>query len=428
MEPVEGERESLRVGGVVLDPGGHRVWAGTWHPLTPTELRILRCLMEVPGSVCSPGELVRRVWGYEESGCLLPPLRWHVRNLRRKVERDPAQPRVLLNLPWKGYLFDPEGAEAWRTEDPGAEEDSCRVPGPEPCRGSPSGLVRWEYLPRGERLRLDEGYRRLLGIPGEGELELPLEAYLRCHVVPEDREKVADLLRRPPGEGERERHQEGLFGLLTARGESLSLATWVWTSWSRGRRLLRAYGVSQPFLVGLPGRGEGVRRALEILAEAGCASVGDLPEPLVWEVWEAVGRSLGASGGLWLELFPDGEMVLVHHWGGISVSPEEWTFSVDPDSPWMGRLRRGELVTCNVFGGPRPASDLMRRFQGRACAALPLPRPEGGEIRGCLVLVWAQGERLWDPEELALLRLLGGWAGRLGSLSPRRPRPEPIRP
>ena len=156
MEPVEGEREreSLRVGGVVLDLRGHRVWAGTWHPLTPTELRILRCLMEVPGSVCSPGELVRRVWGYEESGCLLPPLRWHVRNLRRKVERDPAQPRVLLNLPWKGYLFDPEGAEAWRTEDPGAEEDSCRVPGPEPCRGSPSGLVRWEYLPRGERLRL----------------------------------------------------------------------------------------------------------------------------------------------------------------------------------------------------------------------------------------------------------------------------------
>ena len=96
----------------------------------------------------------------------------------------------------------------------------------------------------------------------------------------------------------------------------------------------------------------------------------------------------------------------------------------------LGALRRGEPVILDSFGGPRPSSSLGRRFTGdgnRASLALPIPS-SAKAVRGFFLLAWEGGERVWDESERAVLRLLAGWAGRMGSLSPRRPRPEPIRP
>ena len=60
--------------------------------LTPTEWGILVALATVPGRVYSRLELINRVRGYEFEG-YERTVDSHVKNLRRKIESDPADPR-----------------------------------------------------------------------------------------------------------------------------------------------------------------------------------------------------------------------------------------------------------------------------------------------------------------------------------------------
>ena len=36
-------------------------------------------------------------------------LRVHIRQLRKKLEADPSNPRYLVTEPWVGYRFNPQG-------------------------------------------------------------------------------------------------------------------------------------------------------------------------------------------------------------------------------------------------------------------------------------------------------------------------------
>ena len=437
MESSMEEARELRVGELVLDGRGQRVWAGAWHVLTPTEYRILRCLMESPGTICSAEELARRVWGYEGPGCLPPPpLRWHVRNLRRKVEPDPESPRVLRNLPWRGYLIDPEGATGWG-KGPPEERETWRVPRalpplPERERGARPPLARWAFRPRRGTLWLDGEYRRLLELPGEGELEMDLGGFLERHVCPEDRAGAWGFLSLPQGEG-KEGYREGEYRLVTAEENLVRLSHWAWTRWSAGGRLVQAYGASQLLVRGEASEGQdgvSVRDALAILAEVGGRFPARGGPELVGRVFQAMGCCMGASSGLWLDFLPGSRMRVRSHWWNLSLLPAEALLFVSPHVPWLRSLRRGEPVILDSFGGPRPSSSLGRRFTGdgnRASLALPIPS-SAKAVRGFFLLAWEGGERIWDESERAVLRLLAGWAGRMGSLSPRRPRPESIHP
>ena len=60
--------------------------------LTPTEWGILGTLATVPGRVYSRFELINKVRGYEFEG-YERTVDSHVKNLRRKIEEDPANPR-----------------------------------------------------------------------------------------------------------------------------------------------------------------------------------------------------------------------------------------------------------------------------------------------------------------------------------------------
>ena len=70
--------------------------------LTPTEYDILRMLVQHAGKVVTHRQLLRDVWGaaYENETHLL---RVNVSTLRRKLERDPTQPRHLITEPGVGY-------------------------------------------------------------------------------------------------------------------------------------------------------------------------------------------------------------------------------------------------------------------------------------------------------------------------------------
>lgn len=88
-----------------VDVVRHRVVrAGELVDLTPTEFAILATLMRSPGRVLSARQIVAAVWGeeyMEETGYI----RRYVWHLRRKLERDPHQPRYVLNERGIGYVF-----------------------------------------------------------------------------------------------------------------------------------------------------------------------------------------------------------------------------------------------------------------------------------------------------------------------------------
>jgi DNA-binding response OmpR family regulator len=93
----------LHVGSLVLDRTTHRVTvSGRPVDLTPTEFGILEVLMTTPGRVFSRAELLETVQGiafeaYERTVDV------HIKNLRRKVEPDPAHPRYVLTVRGVGY-------------------------------------------------------------------------------------------------------------------------------------------------------------------------------------------------------------------------------------------------------------------------------------------------------------------------------------
>jgi DNA-binding response OmpR family regulator len=91
-------------GGELLidEPRRSATLRGVQAALTPTEWGILVALATVPGRVYSRFELINRVRGYEFEG-YERTVDSHVKNLRRKIEDDPANPRIIQTVLGGGY-------------------------------------------------------------------------------------------------------------------------------------------------------------------------------------------------------------------------------------------------------------------------------------------------------------------------------------
>ena len=72
--------------------------------LTPKEFKLLETLIKQPGRAFSRLELLEQVFGYEYEG-LERTVDVHVMNVRKKIERDPAQPNYILTVYGIGYKF-----------------------------------------------------------------------------------------------------------------------------------------------------------------------------------------------------------------------------------------------------------------------------------------------------------------------------------
>ncbi len=70
--------------------------------LTPNEYGLLRVLVTHAGKVLTHRYLLREVWG-AEYGDELHMLHVNISNLRRKIEPDPARPRLIITEPGVGY-------------------------------------------------------------------------------------------------------------------------------------------------------------------------------------------------------------------------------------------------------------------------------------------------------------------------------------
>ncbi len=87
---------------VIDEPQRLATVRGTAVALTPTEWGVLVALATVPGRVYSRFELINRVRGYEFEG-YERTVDSHVKNLRRKVEDDPGNPRIVQTVLGGGY-------------------------------------------------------------------------------------------------------------------------------------------------------------------------------------------------------------------------------------------------------------------------------------------------------------------------------------
>ena len=98
--------EILTVGGIALDHRAKTVTLdGEAVSLTPKEYEILRLLLRSPGTVFSPREIYRAVWGEEPYG-VENAVAVHIRHLREKLEIDPSEPRYLKVVWGQGYKME----------------------------------------------------------------------------------------------------------------------------------------------------------------------------------------------------------------------------------------------------------------------------------------------------------------------------------
>ncbi len=99
---ISGE-STLRIDRLLIDFAGRAVYLDEERVnLTPKEYRLLQTLAQHPGNVITHQELLRQVWGQQHVNDT-PYLRIFMRKLRRKIEADPNQPRILLTELGVGY-------------------------------------------------------------------------------------------------------------------------------------------------------------------------------------------------------------------------------------------------------------------------------------------------------------------------------------
>ncbi len=95
----------IRAADVEIDPERRTVTVGGKPvELTATEFEILSVLARHPGRVFSRLELLERVQGFAYEG-YERTIDVHIKNLRRKIEPDPKNPRYILTVYGVGYKF-----------------------------------------------------------------------------------------------------------------------------------------------------------------------------------------------------------------------------------------------------------------------------------------------------------------------------------
>jgi two-component system KDP operon response regulator KdpE len=101
----EGEAR-IDADGVVIDLAKRAVRRdGEAIHLTPIEWELLRVLATNAGRTMTHRQLFAQVWA-RQHGDAQQNLRVHVASLRRKLERDPVRPRLIITEPGVGYRFE----------------------------------------------------------------------------------------------------------------------------------------------------------------------------------------------------------------------------------------------------------------------------------------------------------------------------------
>jgi two-component system, OmpR family, KDP operon response regulator KdpE len=102
-QTAEGVEPVIRVGDVEIDLSRRVVLRATSEVhLTPTEYALLRSLCQHAGRVLTHGQLLRSAMGPDHEDAM-SLLRFHILSLRRKLEKDPSAPSLIVTEPGVGY-------------------------------------------------------------------------------------------------------------------------------------------------------------------------------------------------------------------------------------------------------------------------------------------------------------------------------------
>lgn len=100
------QQHLLQVGPLRIDQIQHRVHLDDKEvTLTTTEFNLLNIMAKSAGRVVTHRQLLREVWGGNNVDDV-QYLRAFMRQLRRKIELDPAAPKMLLTSPGVGYRLE----------------------------------------------------------------------------------------------------------------------------------------------------------------------------------------------------------------------------------------------------------------------------------------------------------------------------------
>ena len=97
--------EPFKVGKFTVDTAGYSVSIdGVTLDLTPTEYKIFELLASRPGQVFTRFQMVEQVQGVAFEG-YERTIDAHVKNLRRKIDDNPKDPRIIQTVYGVGYKF-----------------------------------------------------------------------------------------------------------------------------------------------------------------------------------------------------------------------------------------------------------------------------------------------------------------------------------
>jgi len=101
-----GQSSKLITGEITLDLHTHMVHVREkGSELTPTEFDLLYFLMAHPQEVFTSRQLLQMVWNYPDEIANPGLVRWHIKNLRNKIELDPERPNYIVTVVRQGYMF-----------------------------------------------------------------------------------------------------------------------------------------------------------------------------------------------------------------------------------------------------------------------------------------------------------------------------------
>ena len=101
--------QCLAAAGITLDTASHAAYrSGAALDLTDKEYNILEYLIAHRGSVVSVQELYEKVWAEKYLPSSTNTVMVHILNLRKKIETDASNPKIIRTVWGKGYQVDKE--------------------------------------------------------------------------------------------------------------------------------------------------------------------------------------------------------------------------------------------------------------------------------------------------------------------------------
>jgi DNA-binding response OmpR family regulator len=101
----ENRSTTFNNGDIEVDWGSRQVWVrGQRVKLSPTEFKIMSCLIKSRGWIVTHEQLLEKAWGPNYIGDK-SFVKLYIRYLRQKIEKDPHKPQIIMTERGVGYYF-----------------------------------------------------------------------------------------------------------------------------------------------------------------------------------------------------------------------------------------------------------------------------------------------------------------------------------